>query len=138
MAQIKRRDLVNIVVQPVRKQQVTMAAPGRTRRQGRIVLREIVKRDFRLQTRIIIPVKFTCKGQRVIFRVPGYKGQPLVPARHQISAGCLRFSKQFEIGVVAYKLAGKIRIARMRRQKIVIKAARQQSVRMQDLMFIDA
>ena len=51
VTQIIWRDLVDVIVEPVGKQQITVAAPGRARFVLRIVFREIVVRDIRIQTR---------------------------------------------------------------------------------------
>src|SRR6478609_7474416 len=54
VAQIVWRDLVDVIVEPVSKQQIAMAAPGCPRFVLWIVLREIVVRHVRVQTRFDI------------------------------------------------------------------------------------
>jgi hypothetical protein len=51
VAQIVRCNLVDVIVEPVGKQQISVATPGCPRRVLRIIFREIVVRDIRIQTR---------------------------------------------------------------------------------------
>ena len=48
MAQIVRRDLVDVIIEPIGKQQVAMAAPGGFRCQCGVVIGEVVERYGKL------------------------------------------------------------------------------------------
>ncbi|SPZ60338.1 Uncharacterised protein [Serratia quinivorans] len=54
MTQIVRRDLVNVVVEPVGKQQMTMAAPGRFGGEFGVIIGEVIQRYHRIKTGIVI------------------------------------------------------------------------------------
>ncbi|MNT50568.1 hypothetical protein D3C72_1874940 [compost metagenome] len=138
MSQIVWRDLVDVIIEPVGKQQITVAAPGCSGRVLRIVFREIIVRHFRAQACFNIAEKLACQRMGIVFRMTRDKGNTLVPAGKEISIAIFRLGQDFQIGVIANERGREISIARVRCQEKVIKTARQQRVGMQNMVFVDA
>ena len=70
--------------------------------------------------------------------MPGYKGNALIFAGKQVCISLFRFGQDLQIGVITDQLRREIGIARMRRQKRIIKPARQQSMWMKNVVFVYA
>ena len=111
MAQIVWRDLIHVVVEPVSKEQIAVAAPGGARRFGRIVIREIVIRHARCQTCFNIAKVFAGKGQGVVFRMTCNKRDALVFTGEQVGVALFRFGQNIKIGVVTNKRCREIGLA---------------------------
>jgi hypothetical protein len=107
MAQIVWCNLVDVIVKPVSKQQIAVAAPGGARFVLRVVLRKIVVRNLRVQTGFHIAEIFACQGIGIVLRVAGDKGDALIFAGEQIRIALFRLREDLEIGVVTDKPAGK-------------------------------
>ena len=89
--QIVWSDLVDVIVKPVCKQQISMAAPGGSRFVLRIVLREIIIRDVRTQAGFHIAEIFAGQSVGIVFRVAGHKGNSLIFAGKQVGITLFRF-----------------------------------------------
>ena len=111
MPQIVWCNLVDVIVQPVSEQQITVAAPGSARFVLRVVLRKIVVGNLRVQTGFHIAEIFTCQGIGIVLGVAGDKGDALIFAGEQIRIALFRLREDLKIGVVADKSRRKISIA---------------------------
>ena len=78
LAQIVRRVLVDVVVQPVFVQQVSMGAPAEQRRLLRIIVRIVVDGHMDGQALGHVPLVLGIQRVLVVFRVAGDKDLPSV------------------------------------------------------------
>lgn len=95
-------------------------------------------RQFRLQARFHITEIFARQRVGIVFRMAGNKRNALIFAGEEVGIAICRFRQDIEIGVITDQRSGEISIARVRREEIVIKAARQQGMRLQEVMLINA
>ncbi|SPZ54851.1 Uncharacterised protein [Serratia quinivorans] len=89
MTQIVWRDLVNIVVEPVGKQQMTMATPGGFWCEFGVIIGEVIQGYYRIKPSLVIATILTRQRQRIILRVSGNKRQRLSLLAKQIGPGLL-------------------------------------------------
>lgn len=95
MAKIVRRNLVDVIVEPVGKQQISMTTPGCPGRVLWIVFREIVVRDIRIQTRFNV-TKILCReGMRIVLRMAGNERDAFVFTGEQVGIAVFRFGQDF-------------------------------------------
>ncbi len=113
MAKIVRRNLVDVIVEPVGKQQISMTTPLP---EACFVdrFREIVVRDIRIQTRFNV-TKILCReGMRIVLRMAGNERDAFVFTGEQVGIAVFRFGRDFRVGVISDQLCRKIGVARMR------------------------
>lgn len=91
MPQIVWRDLVDIVVQPVGKQQVSVTSPAGPRCVLWVIMREIIGRYFRAEPRFHIAEKLPRQGIGIVFRMSGDEGNALIFAGKQIGIALFGF-----------------------------------------------
>ena len=137
MTQIVWRDLVDVIVEPVSEQQISVAAPGRPGRVLRIVFWEVVVRDIRVKARLEISEKFGLEGIVKEFGMARDKGDKFVTGE-QVRIPVFRFSEDLKIGIIADQLRREVCITGVRREERIVKTARQQRMRVQDMVFVYA
>ena len=92
MAKIVRRNLVDVIVEPVGKQQISMTTPLP---EACFVdrFREIVVRDIRIQTRFNV-TKILCReGMRIVLRMAGNERDAFVFTGEQVGIAVFRFGR---------------------------------------------
>ena len=111
MPQIVWCNLVDVIVQPVSEQQITLAAPGSARFVLRVVLRKIVVGNLRVQTGYHLAELFTCQGIGIVVGGAGDKGDALIFTGEQIRIALFRLREDLEIGIFPAKPCRKVSIA---------------------------
>jgi hypothetical protein len=138
MVQIIRRLLINVVVQPVCNKQMCVAAPRKRGCLLVVVIREIIVRHFGVQTLIDVAEVFLRQRVAVIFCVARHK--ELAPAlfgddMHARKVGERKYN---ELVVLFDVVKVNLRVARVRRKVIVVKAAHQGVIRVQHMVIVNA
>ena len=100
-----------------------MASPGGARFVLRIVLREIIVWNLGIEARFHIAEELAGQGVCIIFWMTGHEGDTLVFAGEQVGIALFRFRQYLQVGVVTYQRRREIGIARVRREKAIVKAA---------------
>ena len=90
MTQIVWRYLVDVIVEPVGKQQIPVTARWLAVCSGDR-FREVVVRHIRIETRFDITEILCREGVWIVFRMAGYKGNTLIFAGKQVSIAIFCF-----------------------------------------------
>lgn len=85
-----------------------------------------------------VPAVFRVQGPAVVFQMTGHEDLGVIQALHQGQARLVGFGQDAQVGRPAHVFGADFGVARMRRREVVVEAAEQAAVGVQDLVAEDA
>ena len=136
--QIVWRCLVHKVVEPVCVEERCVAAPYHRRGERRVVVREVVERDLGVDSLVLVAVILVGKRFAVVLGVTGDEHLSAGLVTDDRGACHSADRKKLEPGILFDIVEADRCIARMRDQKLVVKAAHQRMKWVEHLVLINA
>ena len=134
-----RRLLVDVVVEPVGKEQVRDAAPAHDGLLRRIVIGIVVLRDLRMHTSLLVAVVLLLERQRVVLCMARDEELALLEVGDGVDAGIpLGLRQDCELRHLLDVLAVVLRMARVRHEELIVEAAEELLVLDAEVMLVDA
>lgn len=123
--QIIRCCLIDIIIEPVGEQKVSMASPVEQWTLGHVVVGEVVLRDGGIQALFHVAEIFVGNGFAIIFQMTGDKELPAVVPGDQVYACGIGHRENLELGMGQDILAVHFGVAAVRSKKFIVKPAYQ-------------